>query len=135
MTDHPADDEERSPFVTWLEEQRQGALLIELDQAFLDLNLDVANIGKAGTLTLTVKVEQKGATLVVVDDVKAKPPRPDRGADIFFTDAKGELHRQDPAQQRLNLSAVLPIGERLRVVNHDTGEVDYDDADEPEGQE
>ena len=91
-------------------QMNNGATLGELSEA---LNKVVANVratGKAGSITLTLKVApaSKGSTdvLVVESQVKTKLPEPDRGVTIFFATADNTLVRNDPRQQQLPLRVV-----------------------------
>jgi hypothetical protein len=115
-------DTDRSPFTLWLDDHRDGALTDEITAALADVTAAVAQFGKPGSVTITLKIEPKGRAVAVADDVKVKAPAADRIGDIYFPDADGNLHRDDPAQQRLPLSELDGLG-GLRVVNFDTGEI------------
>jgi hypothetical protein len=105
MTDLPR----QRPFNQWLLEQRQGALHGELTARLAEVTAAVAEHQAKGTVTLTITIapQKHDATAVIVsDDVKAKAPRGDRGASLFFVDDHGGLSRRDPRQPELPLSAV-----------------------------
>ncbi len=92
-------DGERKPFAQFLQEQRRGGLHGELSEALQELVRAVEEHRKAGTVTLTVKVAPFGdGTVAITDRVVLKAPEGERGSGIFFTDADGNLHRQDPRQ-------------------------------------
>lgn len=90
------------PFADWLREQSKGQTHEELSDALYDLVARVMDTGKAGTLTLTIKVapvkgNETGA-LVVSDEIKLRLPEHDRKASLFFPDKQGNLSRTDPHQ-------------------------------------
>jgi hypothetical protein len=101
MTDTPAPA--ARPFALLLQEQRGGLLAIELTDALQDLVAAVTDVGKAGELTLRIKVTpaKGGGHLTVSDDVKVKKPEPVRAESIFYADEAHNLVREDPRQQRI----------------------------------
>lgn len=96
------------PFGQFLLEQRNGGLHGELSDALRELVEAVAQHGKAGSLTLTVKVSptKSFGQFEVVDEVKAKLPEPERGGSLFFADDRGNLSRTNPHQPELPLREV-----------------------------
>jgi hypothetical protein len=99
------------PFADWLREQRRGLTHDELTDGLHDLIAAVNHSGKAGTLTLQIKIapfKKNAQVLEVTDVVKTSLPTPDREAAIYFTDRDGNLSRDNPHQ--------LPGMERLREV-------------------
>lgn len=111
----------RKPFGQFLLEQRDGGLHSELSEALQELVAAVAEHGKGGTLTLTVKVGPlKGAMygqLVVLDEVKVKAPEGERGASLFFEDGSGNLSRSNPRQPELPLREVPADSSPIREVS------------------
>lgn len=103
------------PFADFLREQRSGSLHAELSEALQEITLAVAEHRKPGKLTLSIIINpMKGEGMVAVtDDVKPSVPQADRGAAYFYTDADGNLRREDPNQMKF---------ETLREVETDTGE-------------
>jgi hypothetical protein len=99
---------ERRPFAAWLQEQRQGGLHSELSDALAEVVQAVVDHEKPGTvqLTVTVKPSEMDGAVVVSDKVVAKPPEPEKGASLFFSDSRGNLSRRDPRQQELPLREV-----------------------------
>jgi hypothetical protein len=111
-------------FIEWLEDHRGGLLDAELTDALAEVVAAVSRYGKTGSVTLTINVAQEGRTIVVSDRVARKAPEESRMPAIYFADAEGGLHRDDPYQQRLPLeqTPTIPLGE-LRVVDTTTGEI------------
>lgn len=111
----PNDDERHiRPFAEWLHEQRNGLTQSELSDAFNELIEAVAEHGKVGTLTFTVKVKpaaRDAHMVVVLDDIKIKKPEGDKAESIFFIDPSGNLTRHNPAQPSLPLREVPKAGE------------------------
>lgn len=114
MTDNSPDDQkapEPEPFTRTLHAIRGGALHAELTDELAALTEAVMETGKAGTLTLQIKVAKAskagGHQMLVTDLVTSKPPRPDRGESFFFYDAEsGGITRHDPLQPELPLREV-----------------------------
>lgn len=116
------DAEQRKPFAAFVQEQRNGGLHGEMSEALTELVTTARETGRAGTITLTIKVtpNKDNSTVTVSDKVKLTLPEPERGAGIFFFDEHGNLSRQNPNQTSLTLReverpAVKDIGE-ARVV-------------------
>lgn len=126
MTTEPeeAPADEPSVFIDWLRDQRGGELLLELDAGITDVIQSVRQLGKKASLTVTIGVSQRGYMIEVIDDVTLKPARAARTADIFFTDADGVPHREDPAQLKADFTRPnFPELGELRVVDGKTGEI------------
>ena len=99
-------DEHVRPFGAFLHEQRNGLLHAELSDGLHDLLAAVRDVGKGGTLTLTVRVKPAGSdatTVIVADDLKVKLPQGDRGESIFYITDDNNLSREDPRQQKFEL--------------------------------
>lgn len=98
MTDQ---SEEIQPLGVWLQQQRKGALDVEAGADLAKLVEAVRLTGKAGSLTIVVKIQPgKAGSLEVVDDVRLKLPEPEREAALWFADKHGRLTRHDPDQLR-----------------------------------
>lgn len=87
-----------------LQDLRKGQALDEVSEKMDELVRAVRETGKAGSLTLNIKVKPAGkgdgTTVLVEDDVKSKPPQHSREA-IFFSTQKGRLTRDNPNQRTL----------------------------------
>lgn len=102
------------PFAEFLREQRSGTTHDELSQGLNDLLEAVSETGKAGQITLTVKVKPaaKGnhSMVSVADTVAVKLPQGERGEAIFFIDDDFNLTRDNPNQPSLPLREVPKAG-------------------------
>lgn len=100
-------------FSLQLQELNDGSTHAALSAAFSDLLRSVQHSGKAGALTLKLKVSPatKGATYVdkvtIVAEHKVDAPKADQPTDFFFLTDDGETSRQHPRQQNLELRDVL----------------------------
>lgn len=99
------DDRQLKPFADWLALQRKGSLANELAEALTTVNRAVVETGKAGSVTLTIKIKAAGdeVSVIVTDEVKSKVPEFDRGQSVFFVDEDGNPHR---SQQVLDEATV-----------------------------
>jgi hypothetical protein len=100
-----SDATQRTPFAAFIQQQRKGGLHGELTDAFGELIQAVAETGKVGSLSLSIKVtpNKDGATVTVNDKIKLTIPEPEKGASMFFYDQHGNLTRNNPAQPELPL--------------------------------
>lgn len=97
----------RRPFMAVLREQRNGMTHSELTDSLSEVVQAVLETGKAGSLTLTMKVSLSGdGAVIVTDDVKVKVPQPERKGSVFFADQFGNLSRSNPNQPELPLREV-----------------------------
>jgi len=111
MTIKPEPAPEPPPFSQWLFAQRNGSLHAELTDELAALADRVMETGKAGTITVQIKVAKAskggGHQMVVSDVVTVKAPKGDRGESFFFFDAESTgLVRHDPLQPELPLQEV-----------------------------
>jgi hypothetical protein len=97
-------------FLAALQQQRRGACMSDLSDALRTLTAAVQSTGRAGELTLKLKVRpaSKGAgnAVVVEDDIRLKDPKTEQPGSIFFADADGNLMREDPRQLNMTLQTV-----------------------------
>jgi hypothetical protein len=95
-----------SEFLTALRDIRRGGLLADCEAQLTDLVMGVRETGRAGELIVRLKIApaSKGniETLLVIDEVKVKRPKPELGSTIFFATAQNTLRRNDPRQPELN---------------------------------
>lgn len=84
-----------------IQDIRDGQLLNALNDKLADVIAAVAETGKVGSLTLTLKIKANGSdALTISSDVKAKTPEAAVGDAIFFTDGQN-LFRRNPRQADL----------------------------------
>lgn len=111
--EHTAPQEEEAPkrvlFHEWLSDQARGSLNQEATFALAEVVQAVADHGKPGTLTISIKVTNAGSgnrTVVTAGTITKKLPKSDSEVSIFFVGDGGTLHREDPYQERLPGTAV-----------------------------
>lgn len=89
------------PFIAILNEQREGDLTDELSSSLSEVVAAVVEHGKAGSLTLQLKInpaETGAGAVTIVDELKTKVPEPAKDKTLFFADKNGQLSRRDPRQ-------------------------------------
>lgn len=102
------------PFAVTVGEIRKGELANELTEQLAALVAGVMEIGKPGTLTLSLKVRPapRGVDMVLIeDDVVLKAPRPDRPQSLFYATDDGGLARHNPNQPELPFRQVATAEE------------------------
>jgi hypothetical protein len=104
-TDH--DGGEIKPFAQTLQEIAKGGLHTRLSEELQQLVRAVTDTGKKGTLAITLTVSPVKAgnvsNLVVSAKSVLKVPDGDEATAVFFSDAAGNLRRDDPNQPSLPL--------------------------------
>jgi hypothetical protein len=84
-----------------------GVTIPQLDRELAMLVQKVQCAGRAGTLTLKIKVSPNAKRGVrIEDEVSVKEPKMETGVSFFFTDASGTLLRNDPNQSEMNFTTV-----------------------------
>jgi hypothetical protein len=91
-----------------LQDIRDGRTHSELTASMEELLTAVRNTGKAGSITLEIKVKPntRGGDIdrvLVTDKVTTKIPKPERGDDFFFVTDDNNLSRNHPRQHSLDL--------------------------------
>ncbi|HEY9315809.1 hypothetical protein [Williamsia sp.] len=88
------------PFAAFLQTLQRGSVHEELSEGLHQLVEKVDEIGKGGSISLTIKVkpDPKTGMLIVADDVKLVLPEWDRQQSMWFKDQTGNLTRNDPNQ-------------------------------------
>jgi hypothetical protein len=106
-----AEDEtlDSNHFAVVLSHLDYGALLPSLSEDLQLLTKEVKASGRAGTLSLTLKIKPTGnrGQVEITSDSTLKRPKADPAKSIFFATDKGELLRDDPRQKK------LPFGEEF----------------------
>lgn len=114
MTDTPHDDSgedahaQTRPFADVLVTLNRGRTHAELSEQLQRLVEAVEDTGRAGSITLQVKVSKSKAAgmLELLDTVKVTLPKHDRAVSLFFADDDHNLVREDPRQPPLPLRDV-----------------------------
>ena len=97
-----------------------GRVIEDLGEALIVTAEEVVRTGKAGTVTLALKVSTKSAgdVMVMIEEqiARSAPKKDPKGA--YFFAVGGDLHRSDPRQTTLD----------FRTVDRATGEIRDSDA-------
>lgn len=90
-------------FADILRELAGGKTYEECQDKMNELVAAVAETGKSGTLTLkfTVKANGREGAVEISDSVSIKKPESERGKTFYWTDAGGDLVRNDPRQTNM----------------------------------
>lgn len=100
------------PFADFIAETNRGNTHAALTAGMHDLVEAVRTHGRAGTLTLTVKIAPlaKGddSQFTVAEEVKVSAPKPDPRPSIYFTDRSGNLTTSDPSAVTFDDFSDLP---------------------------
>lgn len=84
-------------FIKTLQAIRKGALASVLADDLKEVSEAVVDLGKTGSLTLTLTIKPNGDAVIVQPKVTKKVPQQSVGDAIFFVGDKG-LQREDPRQ-------------------------------------
>ena len=100
-------------FAVFLQELRDGRAHAELSTSLAELLAAVKETGKAGEITLKLKVKpaSRGADVdkvTISDLITTKLPKPERGDDFFWLTDDNNLSRNHPRQQSLELREATP---------------------------
>jgi hypothetical protein len=95
------------PFTQFLHAQRRGALHEDLGAALAAVCMAVVETGKAGSISLTLKVAALGDGMVQINDgIAVKVPLADQPASMYWIDDAGNALRSNPAQPELPLHTI-----------------------------
>lgn len=101
MPNPPSEAAHVKPFATYLTATNGGRTHTDLSEKLHELTEAVLRTGKAGTLTLTIKVDADNVDnrrLTSAELVVLKPPRGEARKSVFWADDDGNLIRNDPSQ-------------------------------------
>ncbi len=95
-------------FAVFLQDLRDGRAHAELSGQLEELITKVKETGKAGGLTLKIKIKpaSRGGDVdkvTVSDQIAVDLPKPERGEDFFWLTDDNDLSRNHPRQQTLEL--------------------------------
>lgn len=114
------EDRHVRPFTDWLMEQREGACAVEMGEALNELVDSVNMLGKAGKVTLTIKIKPssrgQNQIVLVTDEISLTKPTPEPEPAVFFIDKNSNLSRANPAQPSLPLREVPKPSDELKEV-------------------
>ncbi|HSH26185.1 MAG TPA: hypothetical protein VK972_00215, partial [Wenzhouxiangella sp.] len=80
-----------------------GELADELSEAIAECSKSTEAFNKKSSVTLKLTFEPNQGQALIHDEVTSKPAKPTNPATIAYIDVHGNLSRQDPNQQDLNL--------------------------------
>lgn len=109
MADEIDDEQVIRPFTATLQELDRGKLVTSASEAFHELIAACMDTGKAGSLTLVVKLEPNALyddRFEVIGTVTTKLPQPQVRKSIMFADKDGNLVRNDPTQEAFEFAPV-----------------------------
>lgn len=112
----PATEYEPTDFAVFITDLKRGMVSSELTELLNEVVRAVEHTGKAGTLTLKLKVyrpKNNSQVIQIADTVTANVPKFDRKESFWFTDGHGGLTRDDPNQTTLQFNNVAAL-------NHNT---------------
>ncbi len=98
------EDPQIRPAADVLRELSKGKTHDELSEAIWDLLQRVRDTGKAGSVSLTIKMKplkEDSSVVVVEDDINLKLPDYPRLPSMFYADRQGNLSRTNPLQDEL----------------------------------
>lgn len=89
-------------FTDVLEDLDEGKVIAQCTKFIRDLAKQVADTGKAGSLTLKIKAKLDGRIIVLTAEPKVTLPQAATGSTFFYlTEGSGDLTRDDPKQPQL----------------------------------
>lgn len=98
----------------------QGGLFVDTcSELFAQLVRSVDETGKAGKLTITLDLKKVHGAISVTPKVTDKTPEPAPEAELFYATVEGNLSRDNPAQQKLDLRQVDTAPSEVRSVTPD----------------
>jgi hypothetical protein len=118
-----SEDRQVRPFADFIGEQQTLAEL--LSDTMNDLIAAVADTGKAGAMSLVVKVKpvaKNDGQVLVSCDVTSKAPKAEPATRVYFITDDFNLSRSDPHQPSLPLREVPRSGEEPRTIPTASGE-------------
>jgi hypothetical protein len=95
-------------FADVLRDMRGGVSHDELSEALAALVRACVETGRGGEVvyTLSIKPTKSAEAVEISDKIGIKEPRNERGSSLFFVTANGDLSRNNPKQERLDLREV-----------------------------
>jgi hypothetical protein len=95
----------------------QGGLFVDTcSELFAQLVRSVDETGKAGKLTITLDLKKVSGAISVTPKVTDKTPEPAPESELFYATVEGNLSRDNPAQQKLDLRQVDTAPTEVRTL-------------------
>jgi hypothetical protein len=111
------------PITDTLRLLEDGRFIDRSSTELADLVKAVDETGKAGTLTITLKLKKASGAVSIAADVKAKVPEPKSDDTLLWATVEGNLQLTNPNQRQLDLRAVTETKQPVRTVDQETGEI------------
>lgn len=96
-----AEQVEQTRFSEWLRDYLGGGLDDKLTAALAETAQTVQLLEKPGTVTLKLKLSEKGGGIVVEASATHQAPVPKTSGQFFYVGQGGALSRRDPKQPQL----------------------------------
>lgn len=96
-------------YAATLNQLRNGGAALEASELLSECVNIARETGKAAELTVTIKIKPDGrdsGQYFLEEKIVAKLPKPERGKTLFFGTPEGNLTRENPRQQSLELKSV-----------------------------
>lgn len=97
---------------------RRGLALAELSDALAEAVERARDTGKQASVTLkiTVKPQGRDGQYAVIDDITSKLPKEEKAPTLMFGTPDGNLQRDDPKQQKMDLRSATDDKGDLRQI-------------------
>jgi hypothetical protein len=106
------------PITDTLRHLEAGCLIDEASEKLSELVLAVDSTGKAGSITITLKLRKATAgALAVTGSVTVKKPAEPAIESLLFATPEGNLLTEDPRQAKLELKPVAVEAKELKSVS------------------
>lgn len=106
------------PITDTLRHLEAGCLIDEASEKLSELVLAVDSTGKAGSITITLKLRKATAgALAVTGNVTVKKPAEPAIESLLFATPEGNLLTEDPRQAKLELKPVAVEAKELKQIN------------------
>ena len=121
MPDEAAPTPQKTPFNTFFQEQRKGAVHAEATEGLADLVAACKAHGKKGTMKIEITVDpaKDGQMMAVTTEVTVKEPTPPIPAAMFFASDAGGLFKQHPGQ--MQIMQAVPSGDEAETPEAQSG--------------
>ena len=101
----------------------EGQFVDRVSMQLAELVKSVDETGKAGSLTITLKLKKSSGAICIASEVKAKVPEPKADETLLWPTTEGNLQVTNPNQRNLDLRVAAENKGTVRQVDQDTGEI------------